>query len=136
MGENHGSHQLILDNPPEKLSLINRLYNYDRSRTWTEKFWNVFRNTDKTQAHSISEWCQLLGKESNNQDCRDLIEKLWDLGALEKTCETHNGYPKLVLDRNELVRCYRNSVFYNSCRDLNFAAINGFEEGRKIVTDW
>jgi len=136
MGENTGTHALILDNPPEKLRLINRLYNYDRNKTWTEKFWSVFKNSDVTQSHSITQWCKILGKKENNGDARDLIQDLWDLGAMEKVDETHNGFPELVLDRAELVRCYRNSVFYNACRDLNFAAIDMFEDNRKVVTDW
>jgi len=131
-----GKNRLILNQPPEKLVLINRLHNYDKSQTWGEKLKNMFKSRSRTKAHSKSKWCRILNKSDKNQTARQLIEDLKTQGVFEEVGETGNGYPLLALDKDKLVEAYYDSVLFNLTNDVHVEAINNYEDGRKVVTDW
>ena len=136
MAENNS---LILKQPPKKLEYINKLLEYDPPATLYEKAKTWITKKEETRPHSISEWCQILGSTSNNNNTRDFLEELVEKDALVsegRVGKKPNEKEVYRIDKKRLEQVVYNDPFWNWIRSLSIRLINNQESNRKIVKDF
>lgn len=127
--------ELIAKKKPKKLEYIEKLLNYDQKETIIGKAKQILPGKkNKTRPHTISEWCEILGKQKTNPDTRKFLEKLVEKKVLTRE-KTRNGSKTYSLDKDKLTEIFYRSKYYNWHRDIFFKVINKEEPTKKIVTD-
>lgn len=131
MGENN----LILEEPPKNLQYIRLLLNYSSEDTFWGKAAAFITRNSKTQAHSIAQWCQILGSQNTNPQTRQFLEKLVEKNALIKEPGTKDP-EKYRLDKENLTSAVYEDPYYLWHKDLFFRVINTHERFKKVKTDF
>jgi len=134
MGETTDQFHLILDKPPKKLEYILKLKDYEETNLYLQAK-NFLTSNRKTQAYTVSKWCEILDSTKTNPTARSFLETLIEEDVLVENGTNPNGDEQYSLDKKELLGCYQKSFFYQLTRDLNIETINQEERFKSVVTD-
>jgi len=134
MGGNSENFHLIIEDPPKKLEYLLILKNYDEENLYQQTK-NFLTGNRKTQAYTISKWCEVLDSTKTNPTARGFLETLIEEDVLIQEGVNKDDAEVYRLDKKALLSCYRKSFFYQLTRELNIETINQEERFKTVKTD-
>lgn len=134
MGENSDQFHLIIDEPPKKLDYLLKLKNYQEHNLYQQAK-NFLTANKKTQAYTVSKWCEKLDSTKTNPTTRSFLDQLIEEDVLVKEGTNGDNADVYSLDKKALLSVYHKSFFYQLTRDLNIDTINQEERFKTVITD-
>lgn len=134
MGDKGDQFHLIFEKPPKKLEYLLKLKNYEENNLFQQAK-NFLTANRKTQAYTVSKWCEVLDSSKTNPTTRGFLDTLIEEDALVYEGENKDDAEVYSLDKKALISCYHKSFCYQLMKDLNIETINQEERFKSVVTD-